>query len=176
MPQPTSPPAHKPDMPAISLPQLTSAVRLFDDADCRRHIHKCARASPSAPRKDCQVCVASHPAWPRSRPLAQETGKHDRVTRTTSEHSCSTCQGARSHADARSRLRIVSFASHARVEYVRCLSHSLTAPYHNKLNPILMMMSSGFYWYTADGQSPRCSRQKGRAGYFPDYIILPGMI
>ena len=124
-------------MPAISLPQLTSAVRLFDDADCRRHVHKCARASPSAPRKDCQVCVASHPAWALSRPLAQETGKHDQVTRTTSEHSCTTCQGARSHADARSRLPVFSFASHARVEHMcaasltRSLSH--TAPSHHKL-------------------------------------------
>ena len=33
--------------------------------------------------KDCQVCVASHPACALSRPFAQETGKHDQVTRTT---------------------------------------------------------------------------------------------
>ena len=33
--------------------------------------------------KDCQVCVASHPACALSRPLAQETGKHDQATRTT---------------------------------------------------------------------------------------------
>ena len=65
------------------------------------------------------------PAWALSRPLAQETGKHYQVTRTTSEHSCSTCQGARSHADARSRLPVFSFASHARVAHVRCLRHSL---------------------------------------------------
>ena len=32
--------------------------------------------------KDCQVCVASHPACALSRPLAQETGKHDQATRT----------------------------------------------------------------------------------------------
>ena len=32
--------------------------------------------------KDCQVCVASHPACALSRPLAQETGKHDQGTRT----------------------------------------------------------------------------------------------
>ena len=149
MPQPTSPPAHKPDMPAISLPQLTSAVRLFDDADCRRHIHKCA------PRKDCQVCVASHPAWALSRPLAQETGKHDQVTRTT-------MSALHDKALARSRPRIFSFASfawgkgcllrdasqtalkhlpscHACVAYVCCLSHLLplthAAPSHHKLNP-----------------------------------------
>ena len=32
--------------------------------------------------KDCQVCVASHPACALSRPLAQETGKHDHDTRS----------------------------------------------------------------------------------------------
>ena len=32
--------------------------------------------------KDCQVCVASHPACALSRPLAQETGKHDQARRT----------------------------------------------------------------------------------------------
>ena len=100
-------PAHQPDTPAVSLPQLT----------CAKGVACCS--------KDCQVCVASHPAWALSRPLAQETGKHDQVTRTSSEHSCSTCPGARSHADARSRLPVFSFASHARVAYVRCLSRSL---------------------------------------------------
>ena len=72
--------------------------------------------------KDCQVCVASRPACALSRPLAQETGKHDQATRTTREHACTACQGACAHADARSRLRIVSFASHACVACVRCLS------------------------------------------------------
>ena len=56
------------------------------------------------------------------------------VTRTSSEHSCSTCQGARSHADARSRLPVFSFASHARVAYVRCLSRSLDLT-HCSLTP-----------------------------------------
>ena len=79
MPEPS--PAHQPDTPAISLPQLTLPVRLCDYADCRRPLHKCARASPTT--KDCQVCVASHPACALSRPIAQETGKHDQVTRTT---------------------------------------------------------------------------------------------
>ena len=32
--------------------------------------------------KDCQVCVAPLPACALSRPLAQETGKHDQATRT----------------------------------------------------------------------------------------------
>jgi len=39
--------------------------------------------------------------------------RHDQATRTTREHACTACQGACAHADARSRLRIVSFASHA---------------------------------------------------------------
>jgi hypothetical protein len=33
--------------------QCQSPAHLCDDADCRRHVHKCARASPSAPSKDC---------------------------------------------------------------------------------------------------------------------------
>jgi hypothetical protein len=47
------------------------------------------------------------------------------------EHSCAARQGACSHADARSRLRIVSFASHACVACVRCLSLS---PSHTLLH------------------------------------------
>ena len=39
--------------------------------------------------------------------------RHDQATRTTREHACTACQGACAHADARSRLRVVSFASHA---------------------------------------------------------------
>jgi hypothetical protein len=72
MPEPC-PPA-QPDTPAVSLPQLTLSVRLCDYADCRKPLHKCARA------------------WP-----AQETGKHDQATRTgeamcvcgTSQVACS---------------------------------------------------------------------------------------
>ena len=74
MPEPC-PPAHQPDTPAVSLPQLTLSVRLCDSADCRKGVAYCS--------KDCQVCVASHPACALSRPLAQETGKHDQITRTT---------------------------------------------------------------------------------------------
>ena len=44
------PPAHQPDTPAVSLPQLTLSVRRCDYADCRKPLHKCARASPTAPR------------------------------------------------------------------------------------------------------------------------------
>ena len=79
-----------------------------DYTDCRKPLHKCARASPTAPRT-----AGVRSITPLSRPLAQETGKHDQATRTTREHACTACQGACAHADARSRLRIVSFASHA---------------------------------------------------------------
>jgi len=76
-----SPPAHERDTPAVSLPQLTLSVRLCDYADCRKPHHKVCKGVACC-SKDCQVCVASHPACALSRALAQETGKHDQVTRT----------------------------------------------------------------------------------------------
>jgi hypothetical protein len=41
-------PTHERDTPAVSLPQLTLSVRLYDYADCRKPLHKCARASQNA--------------------------------------------------------------------------------------------------------------------------------
>ena len=79
MPEPC-PPALQPDSPAVGLPQLTLPVRLCDYADCRRPLQVCQGVAYYS--KDCQVCVASHPACALSRPFAQETGKHDQVTRT----------------------------------------------------------------------------------------------
>ena len=128
MPEPC-PPALQPDSPAVGLPQLTLPVRLCDYADCRKPLHKCARASPTAPRTPGVRNITS-----LSRPLAQETGKHDQATRTTREHACTACQGACAHADARSRLRVVSFASHACVALPlspRSLTH--TAASQHKL-------------------------------------------
>ena len=68
---PTSPPArHAGRQPS----QLTLSVRLCDYADCRK---------PQAPQvckgvaycsKDCQVCVASHPACALSRPQERLQG------------------------------------------------------------------------------------------------------
>ena len=59
MPEPC-PPAHQPDTPAVSLPQLTLSVRLRDYADCRKPLYKCARASPTAPRTARCACVHAH--------------------------------------------------------------------------------------------------------------------
>ncbi len=77
--------------------------------------------------KDCQVCVASHPACALSRPLAQETGKHDQATRTRCEHSCTARQDACSHADAATRV-----CSMCALPLTRSLTH--TAPSHHESN------------------------------------------
>ncbi len=124
--------ALQPYTPAVGLPQLTLPVRLCDYADCRKPLHKCARASPTAPRTPGVRNIT-----PLSRPLAQETGEHDQATRTTREHACTACQGACAHADARSRLRIVSFASHACVALPlspRSLTHTAKSVEDTKLS------------------------------------------
>ena len=77
--QPTSPPARLAGRRPSPADLAGQAVRL----------RGLPQASPQVCKgvaycsKDCQVCVASHPACALSRPLAQETGKHDQVTRTT---------------------------------------------------------------------------------------------
>ena len=81
--QPTSPPARLDGRRPSPADLAGQAVRL----------RGLPQASPQVCKgvayysKDCQVCVASHPACcALSRPLAQETGKHDQVTRTTMRH------------------------------------------------------------------------------------------
>ena len=77
--QPTSPPARLAGRRPSPADLAGQAVRL----------RGLPQASPQVCKgvaycsKDCQVCVASHPACALSRPFAQETGKHDQVTRTT---------------------------------------------------------------------------------------------
>jgi len=88
----------------------------------------------SSSDSDQSPAVASHPACALSRPLAQETAKHDQVTRTTCKHACTACQGARTHADACSRLLDSSFASHVLAAYVRSApSHTLLPHTTNSL-------------------------------------------
>lgn len=75
---PTSPPARHAGRQPSPADLVGQAVRL----------RRLPQASPQVCKgvaycsKDCQVCVASHPACALSRPLAQETGKHDQATRT----------------------------------------------------------------------------------------------
>ena len=66
----------QPDMPAVSLPQLTLSVRLCDYADCRRLC-----TSVQGRRLLLQGLPGVRSITP-CRPLGQETGKHDQATRT----------------------------------------------------------------------------------------------
>ena len=113
---PTSPPARHAGRQPSPADLVGQAVRL--------------RRLPQASPQVCQgVAYCSKDSGCAQHHIPEQAScprdRHDQATRTTREHACTACQGACAHADARSRLRIVSFASHACVAYVRCLSRSL---------------------------------------------------